>query len=138
MHFWFAHDFFNELVFERLDDVFGLILAVIGAALRTLRLSLGLCLLAFFLINTTLFEDCVRQGCRGFIKHDIDHELVALAGMGELDHFGGLCIEVRSIIVVISNLLSRVDKLAKVDTGCFGLLLDEINQLLKVVLKISA
>ena len=137
MHLWFTHDFFNELVFERLDDVFGFFLGFLGA-LRTLRLHFGLGLLAFFLINTTLFEDCVRQGCRGFIKHDIDHELVAFACVGELDHFGGLCVEVRSIIVVISNLLGRVDKLAKVDTGCAGLLLDEINQLLKVVLKISA
>ena len=137
MHFWCAHDLFNELVFEGLDDIFGLLLGFLGA-LRTLRLRFGLSLLAFFFFNTTLFEDCVRKGCRGFIKHDIDHELMALASVGELDHFGGLCVVVRSIIIVISNLLGRVDKLAKVDSGCTGLFLDEINQLLKVVLKISA
>ena len=137
MHFWCAHDLFNKLVFEGLDDIFGLLLGFLGA-LRTLRLRFGLSLLAFFFFNTTLFEDCVRKGCRVFIKHDIDHELMALASVGELDHFGGLCVVVRSIIIVISNLLGRVDKLAKVDSGCTGLFLDEINQLLKVVLKISA
>ena len=137
MHVLVAHHLRDELVLKRLDDVLGLVLGVVSAALRTLRFRFDL-LLVFFVITAAFFEDLVGDGCLVFIEDDVDHEFMAIAGVGELDHLGCLGVEVRCVIIVLSNLLGWEDKLAEVDTSCLGLFLDEINQLLEVVLEVGA
>jgi len=130
VHAILTDDLLHELVLEGINDVF---LATFGlGALLFLTFSfLGL------FLGITLFENLMGKWRLLLAKHDINHELVALVRMSVLDDLRCLLVEVSLVISILFDILGGVDELTEVDAGGACLILDEVDQFLKVVFEVT-
>ena len=127
MHPLFTHNLFDKAMFESFDDVFFFLF------LLFLLTSCGRLSLIILLIKDLMGDRCLFCG-----EHAVDHKLMSGTRMHELDDFGSFCVLVSRIIGIVLNLSGGVYELADVDTLSLGLPLDKVDQLLEVILEVSA
>ena len=120
-------------VLESLNDVF-LGLDDWGAAAFGSFFSCFFC----FFFGLTVFEDFVRDWRLFLVKNAVDHELMTLRGMHELNHLRSLFVEMRFVVRLLIDFFLRVDQLAHIHTSRTRLLLHKFHKLLEIILKIRA
>jgi len=57
--------------------------------------------------------------------------------MGELDYLRCLLVQMGFLVCILFNLFGRINQFPEVDSCRIGLLLDEVDQFLKVVFKVD-